>query len=104
MSQTPQRSLANGYHAPRAANGVNGSAQRRGGSMARDGSIGGGLGAEEEEREEDAIHVLLKQRWEETEANLMALFGGGGEGRRSWILGMRMRKIGMRRSLRAPVG
>ena len=80
MSSTPLRPAINGY--PRALNGLNGSA-RRGTSMTRDGPHGSSLGAasvvEEEEREDDPIHCMLKARWAETEASIAALFGTDGQ-------------------------
>ena len=55
--------------------------------MTRDGAYGSNLGAasaaEDEEREEDPIHVMLKARWAETEANIAALFGTDGQSRRT---------------------
>lgn len=56
--------------------------------MTRDGAFGSGLGAppsaaEEEEREEDRVHLMLKARWAETEANIAALFGTDGQSRRA---------------------
>lgn len=83
MSSTPQRALTNGYH-PR-PNGLNGSA-RRGVSMTRDGAVGSNLGAasvaDEEEREEDPIHLALKAKYVESDATIAALFGADGQGRR----------------------
>lgn len=85
MSSTPSRPLINGFH--RALNGIPSSA-RRGASMTRDGAIGSSLGAqsaadEEEQREEDPVHMTLKQRWAQTEANIAALFGTDGQPRRA---------------------
>lgn len=77
MTNTPQRSLPNGVH--RAAPQINGFA-RRAPSMSRDGSTVGSLGApaapgDEEEREEDPVHIMLKARWAQTEPSIAALFG-----------------------------
>ena len=78
MSSTPSRPSVNGFH-PRlpAPNGANGTA-RRGVSLNRDATSHTGLGAasavEEEEREEDPVHVMLRQRWAQAEANIVALF------------------------------
>ena len=91
MSSTPSRlSAVNGY--PRAAaahtNGIiNGSSAKRAASMTRTATIdsaGHGLGAasEEEERDEDPIHAMLKARWDSMQASIDALFGGDGAHRR----------------------
>ncbi|WPH00519.1 Hypothetical protein R9X50_00334800 [Acrodontium crateriforme] len=76
MSSTPSRSLVNGYH--RGSNGLIASAPR-GASMTRESAIGSSLGGtgsggDDEDREEDPIHLALKQRWETTQANIAALF------------------------------
>jgi len=86
MSSTPSRHLPNGF--ARALNGINGSA-RRGASMTRDGAIGSGLGAtssaavEEEDREEDPVQQMLRQRWADAEGRIAALFGTDGQVRRA---------------------
>ncbi|KAK6443701.1 Transcriptional activator spt7 [Oleoguttula sp. CCFEE 5521] len=81
MSYTPNRALPNGLHC--SATATNGY-MRAHVPGSRDGSQGGGLGAvgapEEEEREEDAVHVALKARWAESEASIAALFAGEGRG------------------------
>ena len=55
--------------------------------MTRDGAVGSQLGAasevEDEGREEDPVHLMLKAKWAETEANIAALFGIDGQGRRA---------------------
>ena len=56
--------------------------------MTRDGSLGHGLGAtgsaaDEEEREEDPVHVMLKTRWAQMEASVASLFGTDGQARRA---------------------
>ncbi|KAK5130821.1 hypothetical protein LTR08_001655 [Meristemomyces frigidus] len=87
MSSTPSRPPVNGVH-PRhpATNGVNGSA-RRGASLNGDAASYPGAGAasamEEEEREEDPVHLMLRQKWAQAEANIVALFGPDGQGRRA---------------------
>ena len=60
--------------------------------MTRGASLDGlGLGAasaaDEEEREDDPVHIMLKARWAESEKNIATLFGAGadGQGRRASI-------------------
>lgn len=87
MSQTPQRPpLPNGLH--RAASAINGfAAARRPPSLSRDASNAGSGGlpaaqpGDEEEREDDPVHIMLKTRWAQTEANIAALFGTDGQPR-----------------------
>lgn len=81
MTFTPQRPLPNALH--RAASHINGSA-RRAPSLSRDASVAASLGApaapgEEEEREDDPLHILLKARCAQTEASIAALFGSDGQ-------------------------
>lgn len=83
MTQTPQqRPLPNGLH--RAAPVLNGFA-RRAPSLSRDASTQGSLGGapaatgEEEEREDDPVHIMLKARCARTEASIAALFGADGQ-------------------------
>jgi transcriptional activator SPT7 len=81
MTNTPQRPLPNGLH--RAAPTLNGFA-RRAPSLSRDASVAGSLGVpaapgEEEEREDDPLHILLKARCAQTEASIAALFGTDGQ-------------------------
>ncbi|KAJ8605071.1 hypothetical protein MRB53_041544 [Persea americana] len=84
MSSTPVRPAVNGF--VRAHNGCNASA-RRGASMTRDGAAASSLGAasvaEDEEREEDPLHAMLKARWVQSEATVAALFGPDGQVRRA---------------------
>ena len=81
MTFTPQRPLPNALH--RAASHLNGSA-RRAPSLSRDSSVAASLGApaapvEDEEREDDPLHILLKARCAQTEASIDALFGADGQ-------------------------
>jgi transcriptional activator SPT7 len=85
MSQTPQRPLPNGLH--RAVPAYN-ARPRRANSLTRDASIAASLGApaqpgEDEEREDDPIHTMLKARCAQTEMNIAALFAPGGQRARS---------------------
>lgn len=50
--------------------------------------------ADEEEREEDAVHVGLRTRWAQTEAGISALFGADGQGRRVERRGVALAKVG----------
>lgn len=44
----------------------------------------GAIGPDDEEREDDPIYSMLRQRWAETEANIAALFGTDGHSRRAF--------------------
>ena len=85
MSQTPQRPLPNGLRAVPAFN----ARPRRATSLTRDASIAASLGApaqpgEDEEREDDPIHTMLKARCAQTEMSIAGLFApGGGQRARS---------------------
>lgn len=57
--------------------------------MTRDGAVGSQLGAaseaEDEGREEDPTYLLLKDRWDKSQAGIAALFGNEGQMRRASI-------------------
>ncbi|EMD00268.1 hypothetical protein BAUCODRAFT_84039 [Baudoinia panamericana UAMH 10762] len=84
MTSTPQRGLSNGYPSRPLPNGLHTPLSRRQASLTRNGAvIGGGLGAasaagEDEEREEDATHALLGQRWADAEERIATLFDRDG--------------------------
>ncbi|KAK4549208.1 hypothetical protein LTR36_007666 [Oleoguttula mirabilis] len=83
MSSTHPRPSVNGFI--RAPNGLLHASTRRGASMTRDGANGTSTGpraaASEEEREEDPVHAMLRQKCAQAEASVAALFGSDGQGR-----------------------
>jgi hypothetical protein len=83
MTHTPQRPPLPNPLLHRAAPALNGFA-RRAPSLSRDASVAASLGVtaapgEEEEREDDPVHILLKARLAQTEPVIAALFGTDGQ-------------------------
>jgi len=86
MTSTPQRITTNAHYPTTAASTINGSA-RRGFSMSRDGHHGPRTeppaSAAEGDQPEDAVHLMLRSRWADTESNIAKLFGTDGQTRRT---------------------
>ena len=76
MTSTPRSAqLPNGIHRVAAINGI----ARRATSMTREASATGTAAAnDDDEREEDPIHLLLRSRFEDSQAALASLFSGHG--------------------------